>query len=316
MTSAAPLSLASRIERDCARRLKAWNEARHGARDPREGAPLHDLRVASRRLLVALGVWRELFRPRVRRRARRVLRTLRRRLGPARDLEAQAARLAAMASTLPAEEQQAAEVIRQRIVQRLGPRMARLGRHLDRSRFRSLAKSLGRSMRALGADRDDLAAVIARARSRAARGEESLARGLQTILESEDVRSLHQARILVRTCRYTSECLEAGTGAGLRLGKLLDLQRALGAIHDGAALERRVAKRARRLRAALDEAGARACESLGRRLATERGAALERARICALGIAASAGRVRPAMRPKPGPSPSEPDRAPDVRELP
>jgi len=91
MTSVTPLSLASRIERDCTRRLKAWNEAVCGARDLQGGAPLHDLRVASRRLLVTLSVWRELFGPR-------------RRLGPARDLEAQAARLAALASSYPDEE--------------------------------------------------------------------------------------------------------------------------------------------------------------------------------------------------------------------
>ena len=316
MTSVTPLSLASRIERDCTRRLKAWNEAVCGARDLQGGAPLHDLRVASRRLLVTLSVWRELFRPRRRRKARRVLRALRRRLGPARDLEAQAARLAALASSYPDEEKRAAEEIRQRVLARLAPRMHRLALDLDRPRFRLLAKSLGRSIRGMGDDRDDLAAVIARARSRAARVEDSLAHGLLAILERDDVRSLHEARILVRTCRYTSECLEAGTGAGTRLPGLVDLQRALGAIHDGAALERRAAKRAKCLRAASHEEGARACESLARLLATERAAPLERARICALGIAAWSGRRARSPSGAGGPSPSGSPRASIARELP
>src|SRR5262245_40181555 len=80
---AATSPLAQRVERLAADLARAGRRAR-GYED---SEAIHDLRVTARRLIATLKLWRDLFRDGSRRRALRRLKSIRRRLGPAREFE-------------------------------------------------------------------------------------------------------------------------------------------------------------------------------------------------------------------------------------
>ncbi len=217
------------------------------ARDPEA---VHDLRVAARRLEVALRVWGPAdgeAGAREARRARRSARRLRRAAGEAREREVHVALLEGR--LLPASG---------RARSALRPLLASLRGRRDRSRADVAALAAPPRLERIA---DRVAAVVAAVtetperiaaaerRVRAARAA-AAARLLAAAGTTRDGR-LHAARIAVKKWRYAEESRAAVRPAGPEppLDGLREAQQALGAVHDHAtlrALLRRLARRAAR----------------------------------------------------------------------
>jgi len=223
------------------------------ARRVRTGADveaIHDLRVAARRMAAALRVWRDLIPARVRRDASRSLRRLRRRLGPARELEVH---VALTESHLPAQgpagtgaERSLVEVVLERLRERLARRRRAAMKRVSPRRLRRLLRPLevagsgiGEQLRQRPGTGVD---AVAAERRIAERGTASL----RDAVERPDDESLHQARIRIKRWRYALECLAEAIpdGPWRPVEPLRELQGALGNIHDRALLTQVFARHA------------------------------------------------------------------------
>lgn len=246
LLESSPLPSVDAIAADLMRRAGLFDAAARRARRGDDPGAVHDLRVAVRRLLAALGVWRGLLQSSEWKKARRRLRALRRKLGPAREAEVHAELLCTRVTKLPATVRARAEKM-----------LARLERQRDRLRARA-AKRVGRvevakaleTLIAAAAGLEPHTAVDARAasraRSRLSQLERETRRSIRIACERPDDEELHGARIAVKKWRYAIECLSPtgadGTAAPghderrRSLTALHDLQRTLGEIQDRAAL--------------------------------------------------------------------------------
>lgn len=194
-------------------------------------AAVHRLRVAIRRLLAGLDLTRGLPAARSRRTARRALRNLLRALGPARDA-AVSRKLAATLHPRPAGVSGLETQLRRRAVRLAAALAQTLGHSRPHRAVARYVKKLRRAIRHRAGRLAEVSVVIAadtRSRRRLAhRWPRSTA---------ED-RAFHRARIAVKRRRYLLELFAAlgRTPGPAELKRLHQLQRILGAWHDGAVL--------------------------------------------------------------------------------
>ena len=273
----------ARLEEDLVRRESALASAARRTRRRADSEAIHDLRVAVRRALAGLDLWMALLRPRPARRARRSLARLRRALAPARDLEADLARLAEGLADAPAETRIATEVLRVRLERRLARRARRAAEAASGGRMVRLLRRLARSRRDLARPCDPALDPTASARFRIESALRNAGAAAQNALGAPDDAPLHRARVAVKKARYLVEGLEevapvASFERVRALEALREVQRALGVAHDRAVLRERVDRHARRISAHGRSAEARALTPLLVALERERLAAVERFR--------------------------------------
>ncbi len=270
--------LSARIADDLDARVRAFERAAKRAGRGGHEEAIHDLRVATRRLTEALGVWRTFLDPAAGDDAGKALRRLRKRLGSARDAEVRYATIAELAP---------------RAAGASAPMLELLLEGLERRRVRARARAakaarparIARVLEAVDAARAPMIGRIARLadpmrepRGRVEKRHERSDAALARAVGSVDLGVLHEARIAVKKDRYAAECLDAVIGGvdASRIGRLRALQQALGAVQDGAVaaawierLEQRALERGR-------SASAAAFASLREMIESDRVAALSR----------------------------------------
>jgi len=200
--------------------------------------------VAARRIESALRVWRDALAPRARRRARRRLRRWRRQLSGVRDLEVLHEALDADGlSATPAETACLSQLAAAIAGRRDRGRRRAAARFTD-ARLERLRRLLERAV--VNARFD--AAAVAAAAHRRARVDLDAESVLASLADTDDDGKLHAARIAVKKRRYAGEVFVrvAGGAADDATAAARALQRALGAVHDRAALRDRLQEFARR----------------------------------------------------------------------
>lgn len=194
-----------------------------------ETEPVHQMRVAGRRLRVALPLLARKPEGKRARRALRVLRELTRAAGAGRDLDVSLALLEARVPAPPA-----ASPAQRALRARLRAARTRSRRHLAEALLDVDIARLRRDLRAIQSARGDaLFTVVLRMRAaREARGARLLEQ-LAGLGARYDVAALHEARKQVRRLRYSAELADALLGqASPAAGLFKDLQEQLGAVRD------------------------------------------------------------------------------------
>ena len=190
---------------------------------------VHQMRVAGRRLRVALPLLARAPEGKRARRAQRVLRQLTRAAGAGRDLDVS---LAFFEAQVPAGG--AASPAQRTLRTRLRAARTRSRRQLAEALLDVDIARLRRDLRAIQAARGEvLFTVVLRMRgAREARGARLLER-LSALGERYDVASLHEARKQVRRLRYSAELADALLGQSSPAAGLFKvLQEQLGAVRD------------------------------------------------------------------------------------
>lgn len=267
--------------RELRRRLR---RAVRRTRRQTDAEAIHDTRVTLRRLEAALDLWHGAIPAKPGRRAHRVLRRLRRALGPAREAQVNLALLHERSDRLPESSRVAAAFLLERF-RRRSLRREREAAELCQSRATDrILRRLRRVLVASGAVTSPAPGWLEGARLRASGRLAEARDALGKALEAPDDPVLHRARIAVKRARYLLERLaEAGGGpeahaiAGLRTSQEL-----LGTIHDLAVLRERLLRDARRL-AAVDPAAASTVDPITEQLDVERDSALRSLRALAHG---------------------------------
>ncbi len=190
---------------------------------------IHDMRVAARRLRVALPLLAQKPKGRRARQALKIVRELTRTAGSSRDLDVGLAlyderrlqtgtrtkELRALRRSLAGARQRGRERMAEGL---LDLEIARLRRHLA-----AIQKRGG----------EPAFTVFARARRSAQTQHEAILEALATLGSSFDAEALHRIRTQCRTLRYTAEVLDAARGQESRAPRLLrELQESLGQLHD------------------------------------------------------------------------------------
>lgn len=233
-----------RIRRSLTELSRTLASAGRRTRKHADDEAIHDVRVAARRLTSALSVWRDSLRVRPRRKAVRRLRRLRRKIGPARELEVHVRALEAMAG-------KPSFVLKMAV----GDLLVSLRVELGRARRAAAAASqrhIRRIVRNVRRAANDTAGA-ARTRAAAARLAEIAAQTRQRIaggLGSDDDHALHRVRIAAKKWRYALEAEERVTEvpAGPLVATLRSVQKVLGEVHDHATLRARLESEADRLK--------------------------------------------------------------------
>jgi CHAD domain-containing protein len=238
-----------------------------------EEEPVHQVRVASRRLRVALPLLARKPRGRRVKRAQRILGDLTRAAGAGRDLDVLVAlyeqRLAGMD---PSSDEQRELLRRLRVARtRSRSRLADGILDLDIDRLR---KEI-RRIRARGTA--DAGTILQRTRAVRKRQGAILLEGLAAVGNRYDPEALHALRRRIRRLRYTAEVDDVVRGEDSGASKVWrKLQDAIGALHDAHVLAvwldrqaRRASTQRRRALAAAARAEKAAFEAEGRRLHRE-----------------------------------------------
>jgi CHAD domain-containing protein len=235
-----------------------------------EEEPVHQVRVAGRRLRVALPLLARKGRGRRLKRADRVLRDLTRAAGSGRDLDVQVAlyeeHLGGAKKVLPEQR---------KLLQRLKAARARSRRSLAAGILDLDIDALRRRLRRIrsrGSANSDT--VLARARAASDREGSALLEGLAAVGHRYDPEALHALRRRVRRLRYTAEVEEAlGDGKAKASALWKKLQESIGRLHDAHVLatwfarqKARASARGQTFLAAAAEAERAAFEAEGRRL--------------------------------------------------
>ncbi|SCL19354.1 CHAD domain-containing protein [Micromonospora rhizosphaerae] len=215
-----------------------------GARDGDEEA-VHDMRVAVRRLRATLRTFRGLWDRRASEPLRTELRWLGGQLGPMRDAQVLAARLAEAVHAEPAD------LVLGPVAARIAERFAAdeataldgLRQALDSDRYIDLLTRLDKLLEGQTARTVDARWVARRVRRAVARADDRLDRALDGPGEEEAV-ALHEARKAYKAARYAVEVREpaAGKPAAALGDRLKDLQDLLGA-HQDSVVTREVLRR-------------------------------------------------------------------------
>jgi CHAD domain-containing protein len=233
--------------------------------------PLHDFRVAVRRLRGALRAFRPWLRPALRREHERRLKRIARSTGGARDAEVQLAWLAARRAEVSSPSHlpgHAAAVARFEALRDAAPAPAKVARRLRRA-----ARKVRRGLDGSAAGREDGAAARAEGTFAAALAGlvteqvAALADRIAEIRDAADVEAAHRARIQAKRLRDLVGPLRGSRRADASevARALKRLQDLLGDLHDahvlaaelGDALADAAASRARRVHAALLSTGPR-----------------------------------------------------------
>lgn len=190
---------------------------------------IHDMRVAARRLRVALPLLAQKPKGRRARQAMKLIRELTRAAGFSRDLDVGLAlyderrresgtrtkELRALRRSLAGARQRGRERMAEAL---LDIEIARLRRHLAVIQKRGGEPAF---------------TVFARARKAVQTQHDAIVVDLETLGGSFDAEALHRIRTQCRTLRYTAEVLDAARGQESRAPKLLrELQESLGRLHD------------------------------------------------------------------------------------
>jgi CHAD domain-containing protein/CYTH domain-containing protein len=238
--------------------------------------PLHDFRVAVRRLRSALRTFRPWLEGGVRRKDEKRLRKLGRSTNEARDAEVQLAWLTAKAGDLAAPAEHAGHALAvARFEGRIhgGPDAARVAARFGRA-GEKLRRRLERYERRVATGDDEGASFGAALASLVEEQAEALAGRMAAIEGAADQEGVHRARIEGKRLRYLLEPLRGYRPADAAdvVAQLKKLQDLLGELHDahvlaaelGLALAEVAAERARALHAAaLAPAGGRVRAHLG-----------------------------------------------------
>ena len=242
-----PVSVLPVLARAIERQLEAAGES---ASDPGPDG-IHDLRVSTRRLRAALQLWRDASSGKKLERSRRTLRKLGRSLGAVREAEVNLRELSELARRRPAEMAAielvaAVEARRKRRLGRIaGKKLARLDLpDLSREIRSELAKTLDS-----GGESASLDVVARRELDRRIPALEELR---EDALRRSAAPALHRFRIALKKFRYSVEmCAPAYDGRRLPrlLGRLKEIQDALGAAQDARVLHARLAELRAELRA-------------------------------------------------------------------
>jgi CHAD domain-containing protein len=217
-----PAVLATAIEQQLARVLEAFAAAQ---KEPRV-RPVHDLRVAIRRLTGALEL-AEAIGQRLRRRSRRVLRELLTVLSPLRDAQVQARALRDAPADRALHEVQEQLRRQERALRR------DTKRSLRRLRLGKLGKDVARLNHALLHDTPSAEVVEHALLGELARRQLELDRR-RLVGEPDDARALHRSRLALKDYRYVLEVLAPllpPSSETLRVATS-ELQAQLGQAHD------------------------------------------------------------------------------------
>lgn len=191
-----------------------------------EEEAVHQLRVAGRRLRVALPLVARKPAGRRVRRARRLLRDLVRAAGQGRDLDVMAA-LFAQHAAAPTPD---ARRLRRRLRDARRRARPRLVENLMDVELARLRRELAAIARRGGVD---ASSVLSRVDAQAAAGGEAVSAALTALGPSFDAAALHRVRIACRRMRYAAELRESLGARASRAPRLLkQMQDRLGAIHD------------------------------------------------------------------------------------
>lgn len=214
--------------------------------------PIHDLRVATRRLRAALDLAGEIASRKRARRIRRDLRRLGRALGELREADVNVALLR--------EESFAAEPAREAAREALLASVIVEARRLRRKSLQRLKKTdilrLGKDIRAFAAmlrsSRRDGVSFLGFARTHVERALQPVLRARERSLRRPEPQNLHLLRIALKRFRYTVEllspALDPSRGRRIR-ARLKSLQDSLGRYHDFVVLHSEIRRRRTRLRA-------------------------------------------------------------------
>jgi CHAD domain-containing protein len=290
--------LAGRVAADLAHRRRTLARAIARVREGHDAEAVHDLRVACRRLIAAMRLWRDLVPTRPR--PLRALRRLRREAGEARDLEVHVALLRHVLEAFPAGDRVRWTGLVESLERQTARRLARIAVEVSRPRTRRLMADLVRltaetppPVAGIPGDGNGatslpiiatatIDATLARANRRAAKAAMRGRRALAIALARPENESLHSARIAVKKWRYALEGLNAvGAAGSAGIARLREFQQVLGDIQDRVTLSRRLRRAQRR---GSDEA-AIAMHPVLEQIHRERGERIERFR--AMGAATS-----------------------------
>lgn len=207
-------------------------------RTTQEPEPVHQARVAARRLRSDLSTLEEVLKRKPQRRMRSGLRDLGRRLGSLRDADVMAGRLSESVSKLSDEEQQEAGAYVERIDQE---REVLRSRVLDYIGSSKSAAEIDRLVEAVDVP------PVSKPQMRAgrilpplvARRWNGLKRRVDRLGRVPSDRKLHRVRIDAKRCRYAAELAAPvlGKEASRLADALADVQTALGDVHDAVVLE-------------------------------------------------------------------------------
>jgi len=236
-TIAASDSVAVAVRKVVAAQLARLRAADPGTRLGRDSEPLHEQRVATRRLRAAIRTFAAGMPPRLRETLRGELRWIAQELGAVRDLDVQIANLDWHARHLEPSAQSHLNAFRQHLQDERAARRAALIATLDSRRYFQLLGALERFAASPPPrrPRGDAAQPVA------ARGRRAVKRAVRRLLQHGDAigelpkaDDLHALRIRAKRVRYLLEALKPISGAaGRKLGRqLVRLQDVLGRFND------------------------------------------------------------------------------------
>lgn len=227
----------------------AWNEP--GTRLGVDAEYLHDMRVASRRLRMALEVFAGAIPEETRARFAADLRFIGRALGRVRDLDVGLERVVAMEVEAMAEERAALSVFTTGLAIRRNERRVALIEALDSERYAGLMEA-ARGWIAAGPPPGDTvpaggAPAYHVAPRLVAEAEQALEAAYAEAERTLEPEALHAVRLEAKRLRYTLEFLSPvlGAGAPARAKRIVGLQDFLGAHQDAVTLLARLRKYAR-----------------------------------------------------------------------
>jgi CHAD domain-containing protein len=223
-----------RVEADLAERECLFVAAARQVEDGDDPEAIHDLRVASRQLTEALRLWSGVLDAKHAKRVERLLRRLRRKAGPVRELEATRELILEYYRPLPSEAQAAVRPFLRRLDRRIKKGRRRMAAWTTRTlvgRVLEASACARLSLRSRGDGRPD---PLEEARRRLTRRHLTLARRLAKLETSTEEAAFHAARIAVKKARYAEESWVEVEGArdAARVARLRALQQALGSLRD------------------------------------------------------------------------------------
>jgi CHAD domain-containing protein len=223
--------------------LDALVEEMRGVRENKDPEPVHQMRVASRRLRAALGMFAECFDPKKTAAWRRRLRRLTRGLGAARDLDVQIAFVQRVLAGLDAKDhrrrpgverlllrlRQDRDAVQPKVVEVLdalneSDTLADMHGEVEKSRF--LLRTHDVPLRS--------PVVLERAAAHILRRKGELLAVEPALSDLEDIDGHHQVRIATKRIRYTMEICVPAFGKQLdgAIGAVKKVQSLLGDVHD------------------------------------------------------------------------------------